>query len=543
MENKTEISKPILNELPSLYAARLGSSYASTATITHKKENGQFFTPQIIANFMSSLAEIHKDRIKVLDPGCGVGILSAALIETLISKNKSLKLIELVAFETDVEILPFAENCFEYLRLWLRNKGIDFNFFLCKNDFILHNTMVLNNSLNTAELYDIVISNPPYFKLPKNDERIKIAKSVIYGQSNIYTIFLILAAKLLKDEGQLIFITPRSFCSGSYFRLFRELFFSTVELKLIHLFDSRTAAFKSDKVLLENIIISAVKKKIEDINEVNIMSINRDSQLLISTSSGTIDISNRRLKKYKLSQLINFDSYQKILHLPLNEVDEKIIKLFKTWTGSLKQYNLGISTGPVVDFRSPDMIKMAKMKNTVPLFWLHNIGSMKISWPVNKETKGKFKGQFIIQNHDSLSRLVPNKNLVLLRRFSTKDDKRRLIAAPYFSDDMPTFQMIGIENHLNYIYHQERELETYEAYGLAAILNSKLFDLYFRTFNGNINVSATELRDFPLPDFNLISEIGIRLEQYININQKYNIDELVSEIFNLKIDLSKIYEQ
>ena len=36
------------------------------------------------------------------------------------------------------------------------------------------------------------------------------------------------AAKLLKEGGELIFITPRSFASGNYFRAFREAFFQAV---------------------------------------------------------------------------------------------------------------------------------------------------------------------------------------------------------------------------------------------------------------------------------------------------------------------------
>ncbi len=527
---------PLGKETPSAYAERVGIYYASTVTNAHKKDNGQFFTPLEIALFMASIGKVEKENLRILDPGCGLGILSITLIEQLVISKKKIKRIELVVFETDVNILPFAENCFEYLRIWLNERTIDFTIFLCKNDFILHNSIVLNNVKNSYEAYDIVISNPPYFKLPSDDERAVAAKSVIHGQTNIYTIFLLIAAKLLKEDGHLIFITPRSFCSGSYFRLFREIFFSVVDLQEIHLFNSRKSAFKKDKVLQENIIIKANKRNRTESNNTC-----TGKDLTISASSGISDIDKRRIKKYKYHNLINLDSYQKILHLPTSDTDEKIIEIFRTWTGSLKLYNLEISTGPVVDFRSISMIKSKPTKTTVPLIWLHNVESMNVIWPRNSGYKGKPKGQYITYEKKSLSRLVKNRNYVLVRRFSTKDDDRRLVAAPYFSRNNSDIEMIGIENHLNYIYHKKHELTVEQTIGLAAILNSRLFDLYFRTFNGNINVSATELREFPLPDFHLIETLGKKMNKAIKAKRLYNIDALVSEIFNLSIDLSIEY--
>jgi adenine-specific DNA-methyltransferase len=523
---------PLLGEAPSAYADRLGVYYSSLVTKDHKKNNGQFFTPLQIANFMASFCKVDKEKLKILDPGCGIGILSTALIEALIIRAKRIKIIELVVFETDINILPFTEKCFDYLRSWLNENDIDFKIFLCKNDFILHNSLILNGVESPFEDYDIIISNPPYFKLPNDDERAIAARSVIYGQTNIYNIFLIIAAKLLKTEGELIFITPRSFCSGNYFRLFREIFFSMVSLKEIHLFDSRTVMFKRDKVLQENIIIKAtINSKLPADKE----------ELVISSSAGINDINERRIKKYKLSSLINLDSFQKVLHLPTSDIDEEVVKIFKTWTGSLKQYNLEVSTGPVVDFRSREMIEFKKYKNTVPLIWLHNIESMKYIWPRKNGYKGKPKGQYIINDEKSFSRLVKNNNYVLVRRFSTKDDTRRLIAAPYFKSYDSNVTMIGIENHLNYIYSKKGELTIEQSIGLAALLNSRLFDLYFRTFNGTINVSATELRDFPLPNFQLIQLLGQKIKRISKTKVSYNIDTLVSEIFNLSIDLSILY--
>jgi len=540
-KNTSADIKPKQGETPSQYADRLGVYYTSIVTEEHKKELGQYFTPVKVAQFMSSLSSCNNETIRILDPGCGVGILTASLAEAL-AGNPHLRNIELVAFETDSDILPLAEMCFTYLSSWLLAKNVNFTFFLCKNDFILHNSPLLNNANHIAESYDIVISNPPYFKLPKDDERVKVAKSVIHGQTNIYSIFLLLATKLLRDNGQLIFITPRSFCSGNYFRLFRELFFPMVELKTVHLFNSRKDAFKRDKVLQENIIIEAIKKVAQPVNQVaepNLES--REEMVEISTSNGLDDLVLRQIKKHRYTELINTASYQKILHLPTSETDEQIIKIFRNWTGSLNAFDLEISTGPVVDFRSEEMISIKKRKNSVPLIWLHNITPMKTIWPLNNGYKGKTKGQYITFSDESKSRLVDNRNYVFLRRFSTKDENRRLIASPYFKGTSETL-MLGIENHLNYIYHKKRELSDVETFGIAAILNSKLFDLYFRTFNGNINVSATELRDFPLPDFKLIQSLGDKITQLQQLPNNSDIDLMVSEIFDLKIDLSEQYE-
>lgn len=528
------IIKPFDKELPSHYAERLGLYYSSLVSDEHKKDLGQFFTPHTIASFMSGFCgEFRfKQKLRILDPGCGIGILSTCLIENLADQNVFLKTIDLVVFETDTNIIKLTENCFSYLRLWLDKKGIEFRFFLCKNDFILHNSNILNN-YPSDELYDIVISNPPYFKLPKNDERIKAAKSVIHGQSNIYTIFMIIASMLLDHRGKLVFITPRSFCSGSYFRLFREQFFTSVSIDFVHLFNSRKKAFGKDKVLQENIIIVAQKKKKNIPNQLILPFLNTTEEVIISSSNGIDDLNERISKKYYWKDLINIESYQKILHLPSSNIDEEVIKIFKTWTGSLNQYDLQISTGPIVAFRSLKSITQKKYKNSVPLIWLHNVDCMKLTWPKIKITKNKIKEQYVL-NNDSV-KLIPNQNFVLLRRFSSKDDSKRLIATPYLKN-MLDFPFLGIENHLNYIYHKQSELTKIETIGLAALLNSRLFDIYFRTFNGNINVSATELKDFPLPDYELIKLLGQEITNIKELDSKI-IDSLVSKIFDLKIDL------
>lgn len=82
-----------------------------------------------------------------------------------------------------------------------------------------------------------------------------------------------------------------------------------------------------------------------------------------------------------------------------------------------------------------------------------------------------------------------------------------------------------MENKVNYIYRPKGRLERNEVAGLCALLNSCLFDSYFRIFNGNVNVSATELREMPMPPMETIREIGdaILLSNHFSAEQSNRI--------------------
>jgi len=518
---KKNIIQPAKNELPHHYADRLGAEYTGIVSINHKKVNGQFFTPTDIAKFMASLAIPASGKLQILDPGCGTGILSIALIEELISRGKKITTIELAAYETDLHLKPFTEAALSYLKKWLAAKGIVFHFTINTEDFILSNINKLTNaSLFKSELphlFDFIIANPPYFKLSKEDERVKKTKGIIGGQTNIYSLFMAMAAKLLNHKGQFLFIVPRSFTSGSYFKEFRKSFFKIVRPKQIHLFNSRKDTFSRDNVLQETLIIKGVSR-----------NNNQTDEVIISSSHGIKDITQPAIKVYSENK---FSSEENILHLPINDNEESIVELFKSWKGSLNKYNIQISTGPVVAFRSWDYIREHYQNGTVflaPLFWLHNINKMALEWPLLRPNKG----QYISIQPESKSMLIPNKNYILLRRFSAKDDKSRLIAAPYFSNYMDS-EYIGVENKVNYIYRPNGQLDRNEVVGLCALLNSELFDNYFRIFNGNVNVSATELREMALPPLGTIKEFGNRIILSNNYSTE-NINDIINELFSLE---------
>lgn len=509
--------KPYKDELPTDYADRIGKLYTDAVTTTFKKSNGQFFTPASIAHFMSKQISLDKDSISILDPGCGMAILSCAAIENLVLQSE-VKRIKLVTYETDENLMPALQRVLEYIAEWGMHHNVCIDWHSYCKDFILSNYSVLYpdtiyERADYFQKFDLIISNPPYFKLSKEDKRVKAAQCIIDGQPNIYSIFMAISTLLLTEQGQMIYITPRSFTSGRYFRLFRDFLFKHIQPDFIHLFNTRKDTFSKDNVLQETLIMKCSPKRDTDYN------------VILSYSEGLSDLTTPTVKVIQQKEIIDFSSKEQILHLPVSLQDERIIRLFKSWDGNLNKYHIQISTGPVVAFRSKEQLCDTAEEGTASLYWLHNVVKMLAGHPVVKDRKP----QFIRINEKSVSTLLPNKNYVLLRRFSSKDDNSRLIAAPYFGN-MISCPYVGIENKLNYIYRPKGHLNRMEVMGIAALLNSDLFDNYFRTFNGNVNVSATELREMPMPPLEVIEDIGKDLIA-MNDYSMVNVNKIVNKYF------------
>lgn len=512
--------EPVNREKPSQYAEKVGMEYANASVQKDKKHKGQFFTPFAISQFMGNLAVTSgKKCVSVLDPGCGLAILSCALIEHLVESSR-LEYVNLTLFDTDKNVIPYTRLVLTYLQKWCESQNVELTVQLNEADFVLEKSESLNqfatlfDSLVVVEQYDYIISNPPYFKLSKDDIHTKSCSSIVDGQTNIYALFMAICSRLLEKDGQMIFITPRSFASGRYFRSFRDFLFRNVYIDFIHLFNTRKDTFSKDAVLQELVIMSMHPVK-------------DNSMVTVSFSQGIKDLDNSYQKEFKVSEIVDVKSEEKIVYLPANGREENILNLFRSWNGNMEKYGIKISTGPVVAFRAFDYIVSEETENTVPLYWLHNVIKMLCDHSVQKKGKGKY----IKVAPETKSLLLPNKNYVLLRRFSSKDDNSRLIAAPYFGN-MTNYEFVGIENKLNYIYRSKGHLRRDEVMGMTALLNSNMYDTYFRTFNGNINVSATELRMMPFPPIETIREIG----RNIILRNDYSIDyinDLIDNYFNV----------
>ncbi len=504
------------------YAERLSELHAGSSDFSHRKMKGQFFTPPKVSEFMAGMFEINGDSIRLLDPGAGTGILTAAFCERVMD-NSDVSELTIDAYENDSNIIPFLRAVLESCRQTLGMKGCHVDYDIIEHDFVLENASRFDHGDSLwkddgKSSYDFVISNPPYYKLNKNSPQASAMKECVCGQPNIYTFFMALSASMLKQGGELVFITPRSFCSGLYYKKFRRWLLRSVEIKRIHIFESRKEVFDKDEVLQENIILRAKKQKKK-----------KHGRIAITTSV------NKHLEKVmkvlvSASSIIDDRNEEAFIRIPSSRADVSILEIIDGWPSTLRDLGLEISTGPVVPFRATRHLlhKFSEDGSSAPLIWMHNMQGMRLDWPGDN---GK-KPVAVQISVGSRPLLVPNKNYVLLRRFSSKEQKRRLHAAVLFESDLPT-ELVGLENHVNYIHRPGGTVSVNEACGLAAILNTGIVDKYFRSINGNTQVNATEIRSMPFPGMQEVERIGRIVCEGLTSGKMADLDNTVAEVMGI----------
>jgi len=336
-------------------------------------------------------------------------------------------------------------------------------------------------------------------------------------------LFMAISACLLKPSGKLVFITPRSYASGPYFRLFREFFFGRIRPEIVHLFGSRRDAFSRDEVLQENVILVGER-------EDGWAKKPAQQRVRVSSSFGTRDLGSAMYRYVLARKVIDWTTQDKVFRMPITDEDEAVTRVVRAWSKRLSSYGLEVSTGPVVAFRAKSFICHEKRQDgdSAPLLWMQNVQPMRVMWPIRQ----RGKGQYIDIAAESLPLLLPSRNYVLIRRFSAKEQTRRLTAAPLIGDSLHS-PMVGIENHLNYVHRPGGSLTSEEAYGLAVLFSSSLLDTYLRTYNGNTQVSAAEMREMPLPDMEDIREIGRRAMSLRDPGEI--VDSLIADVLQLAV--------
>jgi adenine-specific DNA-methyltransferase len=372
-------------------------------------------------------------------------------------------------------------------------------------DFILSQNDLFSNGPESRFTHSIL--NPPYKKINSNSVHRSVLRSVGIESSNLYSGFVSLSLEMLENGGELVGITPRSFCNGPYFRPFRELILQKTSIVQIHLFGSRTDSFRGDDVLQENVIFHLVKGESQ-------------KDVIVSSSSDS-SFSDLLKRSVPFSEFCFPRDPESVFHLVRDEDDDDEMKrLMRVYSHRLTDLGLSVSTGPVVDFRLRSSLKNEGKENTVPLFYPFHFDKGQVRHPVDNPKKP----QFIEVNDDTKKWLSLRGNYVLVRRLSSKEEKRRVVPTVLFETDTEG-TLVGLENHLNFFHQEKRGIPEPLCVGLSLYLGSTFVDRWIRRFSGHTQVNSTDLRSLGYPSRKVLTGWG---KKYSTTMSQDEIDSIVN---------------
>ena len=433
-------------------------------------ELGQFFTPVAVARIMADLVRLPESGMfRVLDPGAGSGVLTAAVVDRLRRERPDLQVV-LTAVEADRTLWPVLADTLADCEMEARVVTA-----LVKGDFV-------DWALRTDERFDLVIQNPPYRKIRSGSALDRNLRTVGIGVPNIYAGFMALGTILLDADGQQVSITPRSWMNGTYFRQFRRTLLASFGIDGIHTFQSRSEVFGDLGVLQETIIVS----------------VTRGVQPPVVRLSSSVDHRDMpTVRDVPASQVVTDD----FVFVPASREDAEAVEWMRCAHYSLTDLGLTVSTGRVVDFRLREHLRNSCGNDVVPMVYSANIVDNVVLHPRPSIKKPQW---FHAEGPLRSKVLVPVGTYVLVKRFSAKEERRRIVAAVW-SDDV---RQPAFDNKLNYIHCSGRGVDRELALGLAVWLNSKQVDDFFRVFSGHTQVNAGDLRKMKFPSIERLLLLG-----------------------------------
>lgn len=462
-----------------------------------RKKYGQFFTSPETAAFMAGLLTIPcQDTVTILDPGSGSGILSIALIERIL-RNPAVKKIDLVCYENDPNIFKLLQANLDWV---CAHSDKEVSYQIISENYILSQITDYNCMLDAnpnSRKYDLVIGNPPYMKVAKDAPEAKAMPDVCYGAPNLYFLFASMSLFNLRNDGELVYIIPRSWTSGAYFKHFRQKFLKEGALEHIHLFVSRDKVFEKESVLQETIIIKVKKTEI------------KPDTITISSTQCNHDFDNRTIFEAPYTTVVKGEECY--VYLVTNIDEANTLNTLNSLSETLPSIGLRMKTGLTVDFRNRDALRNQAEENAVPLFYSQHIQNGKVVFPVGKEH------EYIVTEQNGLRQ--QNTNYLFVKRFTSKEERRRLQCGVYLARKYPEYAEISTQNKINFICGL-RELSECVVYGLYVLFNSTLYDCYYRILNGSTQVNSTEINAMPVPPLSIIEAMGKELQHTRDMSEE-----------------------
>jgi adenine-specific DNA-methyltransferase len=476
---------------------------------TNRGKLGQFMSTSAVSSLLASMFDDYSGDLYVLDAGAGVGSLTASFVDEALRKDVSL--ISTMCYEISNVLTPYLGKTLSLCEERAALQSVQFRSNISDQDFIEDSVNAIKSTGFTPQ-YNRAILNPPYLKISAKSNERALLSSVNIETGNLYSAFVALAIKQLSVGGELVAITPRSFCNGPYFNDFRRLLLDECSLNKIHVFNSRKTAFKADNVLQENVVFHLTK------------GIPQREIVKISASACAEDNMPTEFEAH-FDEVVQPNNPERFIHIITNPEERKIANRAGGLPCSLTDLGIQASTGKVVDFRTRNHLCHESVNNSVPLIFPQHLRRSVLTWPLH----GGKKPNALIHNKSTQNLMVPNGTYIITRRLTSKEENRRIIAAIYHPNTTNA-DVVAFENKTNYFHANGQPLDESLARGLWVFLNSSLVDKYFRQMNGHTQVNATDLRTLRYPTREQLIQIG-KVFQGEEFNQQH-ADDVVEAAIN-----------
>lgn len=262
--------------------------YVQTVSLEHRKKFAQFFTPFVVAEFMSKWILGTKSLNTVLDPAFGLGIFARTIRET--DKQCNIK-----GFEIDATIFSEATEIF----------SDDNNTSIFLKDYMFN---------DWGNRYDGIICNPPYFKFHDYDNKSTLKEIEdklglkLNGFTNLYTLFMLKSAYQLNKNGRAAYIVPSEFLNSDYGKLVKSYLIKNKLLRYIIVFDFEENIF-DDALTTASILLFANDNEKSEVEFINIKTLDELNSLQTKIQSYPKSTAGKSFSFSELNPEIKWRAY------------------------------------------------------------------------------------------------------------------------------------------------------------------------------------------------------------------------------------------
>ncbi|TPE63066.1 SAM-dependent methyltransferase [Sandaracinobacter neustonicus] len=464
----------------------LTSLYTTLLPGKERSALGAFYTPPALVQRLLDLASeggVDWSTARVLDPASGGG---AFLLEAAARMRRALDGSEpafilaqlgnrLSGFELDPHAASLSQAALEIILSDLRiGSGRDMPVFVKVCDTLEE---------TPAELYDLVIGNPPYGRVTLTAaQRARFARS-LYGHANLYGVFTDIALRWARPGGVIAYLTPTSMLGGQYYAALRKLLADKAPPVAIDFVHARRGVFED--VLQETLLALYCKGGTRRRFQVHYLHVDNEREARL-TKNGKVGLPTDASAPWLA---------------PREPAHVGLIKAAEGMATRLADWGYGVSTGPLVWNRFKPQMRARAGRGLHPLIWAEAVtADGRFIFRANKRNHAPY---FKPELGDGW--LVVDRSCVLVQRTTAKEQDRRLIAAELSQAFIDAHGGVVVENHLNMV--RTIGAAKVSPAAVAAVLNSDIVDQVFRCISGSVAVSAFELESIPLPPASAMATI------------------------------------